>query len=71
MNLIPLSQWRTSFAAVLLETDQVRLKSRITDAVHAIDERLQSVGEVGTIERISIEAAQRSLAALERELGKS
>jgi hypothetical protein len=67
MNSIPLSHWRTSFAAVLFETDQSRRKSRITDALGAIDERLQGLGEVVTIERKSIEAAQRSLAALERE----
>ena len=67
MNSIPLCEWRTFFAAVLFETDQVRLKSRITDAVRAIDERLQSVGEARGIERISLEAARRSLAALERE----
>jgi hypothetical protein len=67
MNSMALCQWRTSFAAVLFETDQVRFKSRIEDALAAIDERLQSVGEVGAIERISIETAQRSLAALEQE----
>jgi hypothetical protein len=66
MNSIALSQWRTSFAAVLFETDIDRLKSRITDASRAIGERLQSLGEVKGIERISLEAAQRSLAALER-----
>jgi hypothetical protein len=67
MNSIALCQWRTSFAAVLFETDEVRFKSRIADASKAIDERLQSVGEVGSIERISIEAARRSLASMERE----
>jgi hypothetical protein len=67
MNSFPLSQWRTSFASVLFETDQGRLKSRITDASGAIDERLRSLGGVGTIERKSIETAQRSLATFERE----
>jgi len=67
MNSIPLCAWRTSFAAVLFETDQSRRKSRITAALGAIDERLQLVGEVGTVEQKSIEAAQRSLEALERE----
>lgn len=67
MNSIPLCEWRTSFAAVLFETDQARFKSRIADALRAIDERLHSAREVGTIERISIESAQRSLAELERE----
>ena len=62
-----LCQWRTSFAAVLFETDEVRFRSRIADAVKAIDERVQSVGEVGTVERISIETARRSLALLKRE----
>lgn len=67
MNTIPLCQWRTLFAAVLFETDEIRFKFRIADASKAIEERSQSAGEVGSIERISIEAAQRSLAALERE----
>jgi hypothetical protein len=67
MNSIALCQWRTSFADVLFETDQVLLKSRIADALRAIDERLQSLVEVGAVERISIEAAQRSLAALGQE----
>ena len=67
MNSIPLCEWRTSFAAVLFETDQVRYRSRIADALKAIDERLHSAGAVGSIERISIESAQRSLAELERE----
>ncbi len=49
------------------ETDVARFESRITDALRAIDERLQSVGEMGSIERISIENAQRSLAAMEQE----
>jgi hypothetical protein len=67
MNSIALSEWRTSFAAVLFETVEVRFKSRIADASKAIDERLQSVSEVGSVERISIEAARRSLASMERE----
>jgi hypothetical protein len=67
MNSIALCQWRTSFAAVLFETDEVRFKSRIADALKAIDERLQSVGDLGAIEQISIESAQRTLAAMERE----
>jgi hypothetical protein len=67
MNSIPLSQWRTSFAAVLFETDQVRLKSRIAEASRSIDQRLLSVREIGSVERMSIEVAQRSLAAMERE----
>ena len=67
MNSIALCEWRTSFAAVLFETVEVRFKSRIADASKAIDERLQSVSEVGSVERISIEAARRSLASMERE----
>jgi hypothetical protein len=67
MNSIPLCQWRTSFAAVLFETDQVRLKSRIAEASRSIDQRLLSVREIGSVERMSIEMAQRSLAAMERE----
>jgi hypothetical protein len=67
MNSISLSEWRTCFAAVLFETDQKRFKSRIAEASRAIDERLHSAAEVGSIERISIETAQRSLAAMERE----
>jgi hypothetical protein len=67
MNSIALCEWRTSYAAVLFETDEARSKSRIVDALEAIDERLQSVGEIGSIERISIETARRSLAAMERE----
>ena len=66
MNSISLSEWRTCFAAVLFETDQKRFKSRIAEASRAIDERLRSAA-VGSIERISIETAQRSLAAMERE----
>jgi hypothetical protein len=66
MNSIALSQWRTSFAAVLFETDLDRLKSRITDASRAISERLQSLEAGEGVDRISLEAAQRSLAALER-----
>jgi hypothetical protein len=66
MNSIALSQWRTSFAAVLFETDKSRLKSRITDASRAISERLQSLEAGEGVDRISLEAAQRSLAALER-----
>jgi hypothetical protein len=67
MNSIALCRWRTSFAAVLFETDELRFKSRIADALRAIDERLQSVGQVGSIELISMETAKRSLAALEQE----
>lgn len=67
MNSIPLSEWRTCFAAVLFEADQTRFKSRIADALRAIDERLKSAEQIGTIERISIESAQRSLAEMERE----
>ena len=66
MNSLPLCEWRSSFAAVLFETDQIRFKSRIADALRAIDERMQAAG-IGSIERISIETAQRSLAAMERE----
>jgi hypothetical protein len=65
-NPILLSGWRTSFADVLFETDEVRFKSRIADALRAIEERLQSVGELGSIERISIESARRSLTVLEQ-----
>jgi hypothetical protein len=67
MNSIPLCEWRTSFAAVLFECDQIRFKTRIADALRAIDERLKSAEEIGTVERISIESAQRSLATLEQE----
>jgi DNA-binding transcriptional regulator YhcF (GntR family) len=67
MNSIALCQWRTCFADVLFETDEVRFKSRIAEASKAINERLQSVGEIGSIERISMETATRSLAELERE----
>ena len=67
MNSLPLCEWRTSFAAVLFETDEGRFKSRIAEALRAIDERLHAAGVVGTIEQISIESAQRSLAAMERE----
>jgi hypothetical protein len=67
MNSIALCEWRTFYAAVLFETDEARFESRITDALRTIDERLQSVGEMGSIERISIENAQRGLAAMERE----
>lgn len=66
-NPILLSGWRTSFADVLFETDEVRFKSRIADTLRAIEERLQSVGEIGYIERISIESARRSLTVLEQE----
>jgi hypothetical protein len=67
MNSIKLCRWRTFFAAVLFETDEGQFKSRIAEASKAIDERLQLAGEIGSIERISIETAQRSLAALERK----
>jgi DNA-binding transcriptional regulator YhcF (GntR family) len=67
MNSIPLCQWRTSFASVLFETDQVRFKSRIAEASWSIDQRLLSVREIGSVERVSLEMAQRSLAAMERE----
>ena len=67
MNSIALCEWRTFYADVLFETDEARYKSRIADALEAIDERLRSVAEMGSIERISIENAQRSLAAMERE----
>jgi hypothetical protein len=67
MNSITLSQWRTSFAAVLFETDKSRLKSRITDATRAIYERLQSLEAGKGVDRVSLEAAKRSLAVLERE----
>jgi hypothetical protein len=66
MNSIGLSQWRTSFAAVLFETDKSRLKSRITDASRGISERLQSLEAGEGVDRISLEAARRSLAELER-----
>lgn len=77
MNSLLLSQWRASFAAVPFETDQSLRGSELTDTLNAqlspslgaIDERLQSLSDMGTIERKSIEAAQRSLAALEREPG--
>jgi hypothetical protein len=71
MNSVPLSQWRTSFAAVLFETDKSQIRSRITDALAAIDERLRSVAEVGGVERKSIEIAQRSLASMARGLETS
>jgi hypothetical protein len=66
MNSIALSQWRTLFAAVLFETDKRRLKSRITDASRAISERLQSLEAGEGVDRVSLEAAKRSLAVLER-----
>jgi hypothetical protein len=65
MNSIALSQWRTSFAAVLFETDQLQLKSRIADASAAIGNRLLSLRDVDGVERVSLAAAQRSLTALE------
>jgi hypothetical protein len=49
---------------VLLETDQSLRGSRLTDASGALDERFQSLSDVVTIERITIEAAQRSHAAV-------
>jgi hypothetical protein len=71
MNSIPLSAWRTAYASALFETEQARMLSRIAEARSAIDERLQSPSEIGEIERKSIEAAQKGLAALgvERVVG--
>jgi len=65
MNSIPLSAWRTAYASALFETEQARMSNRITEARSAIEERLQTPSEIGAIERKSIEAAERSLAALQ------
>jgi hypothetical protein len=65
MNTIPLSAWRTAYAAALFETDRVQLPSRIAEARSILDARLQAPVEIGNIEHQSIAAAQRNLAELE------
>jgi hypothetical protein len=66
MNNFPLSAWRTAYASAVFETDQGRMSTRISEALAAIQQRLQTPSEIGAIEHKSIEAARMSLAQLER-----
>jgi hypothetical protein len=63
-NTLPLSIWRTAFASVLIETDESKMRQRISDACSAIQYRLNSPIEISVIERKSLRSAQDALAAL-------
>lgn len=61
INTLPLSAWRTAFAAVLFETDQSRVTLVVLQAETALAERVKGPGEMSVIERISIQAARNEL----------
>ena len=64
INTLPLSAWRTAFAAALFETDKSRMTLAVLQAQTALAERLESPGEMSTIERISIQAARSELSKI-------
>ena len=76
MNTLPLSAWRSAYAAALFENQCDPWKAKVKDANAKIEERMLTLSQHDAIERISIEAARKALAAMEcglspRELQKS
>jgi hypothetical protein len=64
MNTIPLSEWRTAYASALFARECGPWQERVKEAFEKIDESVQTLSQQETIERMSIEAARKSLAVL-------
>jgi hypothetical protein len=64
MNTIPLSEWRTAYASALFEPECGPWQARVKEALEKINERVRTLPQHETIERMSIEAARKSLAVL-------
>jgi len=67
INTLPLSAWRTAFASALFETDKSRTTLVVLQAQTALAERLNVLGEMSPIERISMQAARNELSKMSAE----
>lgn len=65
MNTLPLSEWRSAYAAALFENECGHWQAKIKEANAEIEERVLTLSQHDAIERISLEAAQKALAAME------
>jgi hypothetical protein len=61
------SIWRTAYISTLFEKDAVKLALRIVEARAAINERLNSLIEIGAPEREALEAARQALRSLKAQ----
>ena len=64
MNDLTSSAWRTAYVAAILESDAVRMATRIANARTAINERLNSLAEITPHEHEALDAAIQKLTIL-------
>jgi len=61
------SAWRTAYISTLFEKDAVKLAVRIVEARSAINERLNSLVEIGATEHQALEVARQALRSLKAQ----
>ena len=61
------SAWRTAYISTLFEKDVAKLAVRIVEASVAINERLNSLVEIGATEHQALEVARRALRSLKAQ----
>jgi hypothetical protein len=64
MNSQTVYRWQTPYDSAVLEMDTTRIPTRVKEALSAIEERLRSCIEYGSVEHRAIEDARRALATL-------
>jgi 1,6-anhydro-N-acetylmuramate kinase len=61
------SAWRTAYISTLFEKDVAKLAVRIVEASVAINERLNSLVEIGATEHQALEVARQALRSLKAQ----
>jgi hypothetical protein len=61
------SAWRTAYISTFFEKDAVKLAVRIVEARSAINERLNSLVEIGPTEHAALEVARQALRSLKAQ----
>jgi len=64
MNSQTVYRWQTPYDSAVLEMDTTWIPTRVKEALSAIEERLRSCIEYGSVEHRAIEDARRALATL-------
>jgi hypothetical protein len=67
----PMYSWQNDYLATLAETDPIKLRRRIYEAVAAIEQRRLSPVHSGSEESHAIERAERAIQILKKSLPKS
>ena len=67
MTDVSSSAWRTAYISTLFEKDAVKLAARIVEARSAINERLNSLVQIGATEHAALEVARQALRSLKAQ----